>query len=92
MHPFYTPWHYSRKNDMEVTMEEGITSIGINTFYECEGIEKINFPSTLKSIGERAFYSINSITEINYNGSQEMWNAITIGGNNTVLDNINYRQ
>ena len=53
----YTPWYYSRNNTIEVTMEEGITSIGNNMFYDCTGLTILNIPSTVTSIGENAFYN-----------------------------------
>ena len=53
----YTPWYYSRANTIEVTMEEGITSIGNNMFYDCTGLTILNIPSTVTSIGKYAFYN-----------------------------------
>ena len=45
----YTPWCLSRnvEGGLEVTLEEGITSIGNYMFYNCSGIKKITYRNTI---------------------------------------------
>ena len=50
-----TPWYYSRNNEITVTIEEGITSIGSSTFQGCSGLKILNIPSSVTKIGESAF-------------------------------------
>lgn len=57
----------------KVVINEGVTSIGNNAFYDCDSLTEIKLPSTLKSIGEGAFEHSaleritipNSVTSIN---------------------------
>ena len=83
------PWYISRGNDLEITMEEGITSIGRYMFYDITGLKKLYLPSTLTTISSDAFYGISAT--INYNGTEEMWNSISIGSSNQTLVNINFK-
>lgn len=39
-----------------VQIGEGLTTIGSNAFYSCNGLTSINLPSTLTTIGSDAFY------------------------------------
>ena len=76
---FSNPLYYAKKfysaPDVEVTnlvIPEGVTSIGGNAFYRCEGITSVTLPSTLTAIGSNAFAYTNiesvaipaSVTEI----------------------------
>lgn len=62
-------------SDKNVTVPDGIISIGREAFYQAQNIEKVILPSGLKTIGEDAFSSIktlqtveipDSVTEIGY--------------------------
>lgn len=56
--PLYYAKHIYSDEDTEITefvIPEGVTSIGSNAFYHCEGITSVNFPTTLESIGDNAF-------------------------------------
>ncbi|MBO5478588.1 MAG: leucine-rich repeat protein [Clostridia bacterium] len=69
-----TPWYYSRNSVTELVFEEGITSIGANTFNYCTVIQNISFPCTLEKIGEKAFYSCSGITKIQLPNVKEIGN------------------
>ena len=81
-----TPWYYSRENQIIVTMEEGITTIGTNTFRECSGLISIELPSTLEKVKNSAFYKSGTkggyINKI-YRGNN--WDSIVIGDDNEAL-------
>ncbi len=80
------PWYQSRQNELEITLEEGITKIGNYMFCNCTGIVLVKFPKTLTEIGPYAFYNINNAT-YDYAGSQQDWEAnVTVNNNNTSLD------
>ena len=51
-------------NTTSVTIEEGITSIGFNTFYGCPVLEEVKLPGTLTQIGGQAFGECSSLTGI----------------------------
>ena len=48
----------------EITVPEGITSIGSYSFAECDGIVNCDLPDGLKTIGGGAFYCCSSLNEI----------------------------
>ena len=51
----------------ELTLPNGVTSIGSSAFEACTYIKKINLPSTVTSVGEKAFASTNSLKEVSLN-------------------------
>lgn len=46
---------YSSETVKSLTVGEGITAVGVRSFYRCKNLENVNFPSTLESIGAMAF-------------------------------------
>ena len=75
-----------------ITIPSSVTSIGDRTFYYCSALTNITIPSGVTSIGEYAFNGCENLTTVNYKGTQEQWNAISIGSDNEDLTNatINY--
>ena len=94
----------------ELTIPEGVTSIGNYAFYGCSGLTSVTIPSSVTriqsgtfsscssltsvtipesvtSIGNYAFYNCSSLKNVFYGGSPEQWSSITIGSNNTPLQN-----
>ncbi|MGN1227625.1 MAG: leucine-rich repeat domain-containing protein [Christensenellales bacterium] len=70
-----------------------LTQIYPYAFYGCSGLTgSITIPEGVTSIGTYAFYGCSGLTDVYYSGTEEQWNAITIGSNNTLLTNatINY--
>lgn len=45
----------------KVIIEEGVTSIGDETFWDCASLEEIAIPSSVESIGEQAFAGCESL-------------------------------
>ena len=60
-----------------------------NSAFEYAEFDTILIPDTITEIGGNAFYGCNYIDTINYIGTEEQWNAITIGENNDALLNAN---
>ena len=58
------PWNDYRENITSVEIENGITSIGKNTFFYCKSLTSITIPDSVKSIGEDAFSYCKSLTSI----------------------------
>ena len=48
----------------ELVIPEGVTSVGKNAFYRCNGLTGVTLPSTLESIGDSAFRDCKSLLEI----------------------------
>ena len=68
-----------------VTIGNGVSSIGEDTFYGCKSLSSIVIPNSVISIGNYAFGRCTSLTDVYYNGSKEQWNAIYIGSDNDEL-------
>ena len=65
-----------------VMIQEGITSIGDYTFYDCDSLTSIIIPESMNSIGEYAFYGCNSLNKVVkvYADSLESWLNISFLG------------
>lgn len=60
----YVPWLEESGNIKTVIVEEGITSIGDNSFYGCSNLSNVILPEGLLRIGESAFYGCDSLRSI----------------------------
>ena len=69
-----TPWYQSRDNEIQVTLEEGITKIGAYTFNNCTGLKFVELPVSIAEIG---IYAFNNCTG--------MLGEINIGQNVTTI-------
>lgn len=85
-------YSFSETKISNITIPESVTSIGYGTFRGCENLSSIKIPNSVTSIEEFAFWFCTSLTTVNYKGTEEQWNQITIGSDNTPLTNatINY--
>ena len=68
-----------------ITIPNSVTSIKYFTFSYCSSLTSITIPNSVTSIEYYAFFRCDILTTINYRGSEEQWNAINIGSNNTPL-------
>ena len=68
-----------------VTIPDGVTSIGAYAFYECRSLTSITIPDSVTSIGDYAFYNCSSLKTVYYCGTEEQWGKISIGSNNAYL-------
>lgn len=59
------PWYMSRDQVKTVRVEEGITLICENAFYNCANLTSVSLPSTVTSIKGYAFSDCSSLTSIN---------------------------
>ena len=86
----YTFYKCSSLTSIEIP--NGVTSIGSGAFYNCSSLTSIEIPNSVTSIGGYAFYNCSNLTTINYHGTEEEFNAITIGSNNDYFENatVNY--
>ena len=72
---------------ISVTICNGVTSIGDGAFYNCYNLTSVVIPDSVTSIGEGAFYYCSNLTTVCYKGTEDEWNKISIGSNNTYLLN-----
>ena len=68
-----------------VSIPSGISAIPTATFNSCKNLDTITIPKSVKSIKGGAFYNCTALTTINYGGSEDDWNAISIGTLNEPL-------
>ena len=67
------------------TIPDGITTIPRSAFYQCNGITELTIPTSVTSIDEFAFTRTTSLTDVYYRGSQEQWENVTVGANNSAF-------
>ena len=70
-----------------ITIPDSVTSIGSSTFNGCSGLTSITIPNSVTNISGYAFNGCTRLTDVYFTGSEEEWNAITIGNNNGALSN-----
>ena len=58
------PWKQASTDIKSVIVEEGVTSIGDNAFYDCSSLANLTLPSGLVDIGEIAFAYCTSLENI----------------------------
>ena len=63
-HDDYQYYSYYREIIEKVIIEDGITSIGENVFWECKSLNSVTIPNSVTSIGKKAFYNCISLTSI----------------------------
>ena len=74
-------------NLTNITISDSVTSIGDDTFAYCTNLTNVTISDSVTSIGYRAFARCDSLTDVYYTGSEEEWNTIYIGNNNSDLTN-----
>ncbi len=71
------------KNSFKVPTD--VTRIEEEAFYGCESMSSIVIPATVSIIGDAAFHGCDSLCDVYYHGTQEQWNELSIGTDNTAL-------
>ena len=60
----YTPWYYSKGNNIDVVVNSGTKKVGDYTFYSNSGIKTVNIGDGVENIGTGAFLSCKGITQL----------------------------
>ncbi len=68
-----------------VVIPENVKSISGNAFAYCEKLKEVTLPDSLVLVAAYAFYNCNSLADVYYTGTEELWNKIAIGEENTDL-------
>ena len=61
-----------------LAVTEGVTGVAERMFKNCDQLESVTLPMSMKTIDQRAFAGCSSLTTINYPGGPADWNKINI--------------
>jgi hypothetical protein len=59
-----SPWNAYRSSIKKVVINNGVTDIGYNAFYNCTGLTSVTIPNSVTSIGTYAFSGCTGLTSI----------------------------
>ena len=76
-------------NLSSITLPDGVTNIGLQAFFGCSSLSSVTIPNSVTSIGNSAFSYCSALEDIYFGGTEEQWNGISLGYNNTALTNAN---
>lgn len=76
-YPLLAPWYELRESIKKVVIEDGVTSIGNNTFRDCGNLTSITIPESIISIGTWPFLGCNNLTDIHVEGLENWLNIMS---------------
>ncbi|MBQ8603733.1 MAG: leucine-rich repeat protein, partial [Oscillospiraceae bacterium] len=82
-----TRWYKHGPPVVGVTVEEGVTYIGTNSFGGLTSMSVVDIPESMTAIGENAFANCAALTDVYYAGSPSQWENINIADGNESLTN-----
>ncbi len=74
--------------DATYVMPNSVKTIGQEAFFECQNIEKLHIPNSVKKIEMAAFMYFDSLTYIKYYGTKMDWAMIEKEVFNDILDDV----
>ena len=78
-----SPWYNDRDKIKTVVIEDGVTSIGNDAFYECTNLTSITIPNSVTRIGSYAFARCKALTSITIpNSVTSIWYDAFLGCSN----------
>ena len=72
----------------EVVIPDTVETINTRAFAGCSNLTAVTIGTGVETIANGAFQNCTKIDTVNYAGTQEDWDAITIGSQNTALTNV----
>ena len=82
----YTPWSGYADSVFRIVIENGVTGIGNSAFSGCQNLIAVTVPSSLTRVGTGAFQNCAALTDVYCLGTEDDWNGVAIGLNNTPLN------
>ena len=80
------PWGYYEKEIKTVVLTNGITSIGAYAFYNCDAIESVTVPGSVKTLNKSAFSSCQNIKTVVLEDGVEIIGENAFYGNTALTD------
>ena len=83
-----TEWnqYYTVEDEVKnVTVKEGVTSLGMNLFYGFDQISDVSIPHSVGRIGSNAFKGCSGLKDVWFAGSKAEWDTIVIDSGNECL-------
>ena len=78
----YAVYLRSFMQDEEITslvIPDTVTSIGENSFWDCDGLTTLTIGSNVTALEHYAFYGCTYLSTVIFNGTVEQWNDVEIG-------------
>ena len=66
------PWISLKDQITTVTIESGVTAIGVSAFASCANLASVTIPASVTSIGQWAFYECSKLTTVTFDGTSEL--------------------
>ena len=77
---YFAPWYSQREKINKVVIENGVTNIGVNAFYQCNNLNSITIPNSVANIGGNAFSECLGLTSVTIPNSVTSIGAGAFGG------------
>ena len=74
---------------LSYNIKPGTKCVSGNAFNGCTNLKSISIPDSVESIGDCAFESCSKLKDVYYNGDEKQWESISIGRENSSLENAN---
>ena len=71
---YQRPWNEYRNCIITIVIGSGVTSIGDNTFRECENLLSVTIPSSVTEIGDYAFAYCENLNSVTIQGESQLTN------------------
>ena len=59
------PWYNFNQGIKNISIQDGVTSIGNGAFYNCSALTQMDIPNSVTSIGDHAFSNCSALTQVN---------------------------
>lgn len=78
---------YNCTNLQSVVLPIGLQTIDEYSFQACKKLQSVLIPYTVISIQNYAFLWCDNLATVTYMGTEQQWQAVSVGTGNTGLDN-----
>ena len=76
---------YDCRRLIDITIPDSVTNIGMSAFSGCSSLTDVTIPGSVVSIGNQAFYNCTALHDVYYLGTEDMWDSVSIGTDNSTL-------